>query len=62
MAKGYKIRLDISRERAVFVRMDYGARGRLYRSAKVEVDRKDLESTLTSTKVLDGLAEEAGAS
>jgi hypothetical protein len=55
MAKGYKIRVDIKRNKATFIRMESGARGRLYRAATITVDRDDLAKMLDGTKMLDSL-------
>jgi hypothetical protein len=61
MQKGYKIRLEISRGSAKFVRLDYSARGTLYRSAAVVVKGESVKEALSNTKVLDELAQKAGA-
>lgn len=61
MQKGYKIRIDIGREDAAVIRLDYSARGTLYRSAKVVIKSAALKKILAENNVLDELAEMAGA-
>lgn len=56
MATGFKIRLDLERDRAVFIRMNYGARGTLYRSGRVVISRDGAKDPAIVLKALEELA------